>query len=447
MRTAKAANQADSGSALDINPDHNHSSIHSNKRPWYWIPSLYFTEGLPYFAIVVLSTFMYKSFGLSNTEIAFYTAWFYLPWVIKPLWSPFIDIYRTKRFWVITMQLFLGAGLAGMALSLPLDNYLRYSLVLFWLLAFSSATHDIAADGYYMQVLDKGQQSFFVGIRSTFYRIAMITGQGLIVILAGKLENVYDVKTAWQLTMVLLSLILITVAIYHAFVLPKESSRSKLRVESIQNPVKGYLEVFISFFRKQHIVLFIAFILLYRLGEAQLTKIASLFMLDDRSVGGLGLSTEAVGFIYGTVGVAALVIGGILGGILVSRHGLKAWIWWMALAINLPDLVYIYMAYAQPQNSVLIHSLVAIEQFGYGFGFTAFMMYLIYIAEGQFKTAHYAIATGFMAMGMMLPGMFSGWIQEKLGYPHFFIWVIIATIPAFYVISRLPLEKDFAQAK
>ena len=422
-------------------------SIRQN-RPWFWIPTLYFSEGLPYFAIVVLSTFMYKSFGLSNTEIAFYTAWFYLPWVIKPLWSPFVDIYRTKRFWVIAMQLILGAALAGMAMVLPLDNFLKYSLVFFWLLAFSSATHDIAADGYYMQVLDKGQQAFFVGIRSTFYRIAMITGQGLIVILAGKLENLYDVKTAWQLTMALLSMILIGVALYHALILPKEVVvTEKLSSDSKQNPIKGYLEIFKSFFAKKHIGIFIAFILLYRLGEAQLTKIASLFMLDDLSVGGLGLSTEAVGFIYGTVGVAALVIGGILGGILVSRHGLKAWIWWMALAINLPNMVYIYMAYLQPQNTILIQTLVAIEQFGYGFGFTAFMMYLIYIAEGNFKTAHYAIATGFMAMGMMIPGMVSGWIQDKLGYPHFFIWVMIATLPAFYVISRIPLEKDYARAK
>jgi len=324
-----------------------------------------------------------------------------------------------------------------------MDNYIRYSLVFFWLLAFSSATHDIAADGYYMQVLSKGQQSFFVGIRSTFYRIAMITGQGLIVILAGKLENIYDIKTAWQLTMGLISLILIAVAIYHAFVLPKELPKTSLK----QSPLKGYAEVFKTFFKRKHIGIYIAFILLYRLGEAQLTKIASLFMLDDRSAGGLGFSTEAVGFIYGTVGVAALVIGGILGGILVSRHGLKYWIWWMALAINLPDLVYIYMAWQQPEAGGLIYLLVAIEQFGYGFGFTAFMMYLIYIAEGQFKTAHYAIATGFMAAGMMIPGMVSGWIQENLGYPNFFIWVMIATIPAFYVISQIPLDKDFGRLK
>ncbi len=430
-------------SSIDIQTAN--TSVHTHKRPWTWIPTLYFTEGLPYFAIVVLSTFMYKSFGLSNTEIAFYTAWFYLPWVIKPLWSPFVDLYKTKRFWVVSMQLLLGAGLASIAFTLPLDNYLQISLMFFWLLAFSSATHDIAADGYYMQVLKKGQQSYFVGIRSTFYRIAMITGQGLIVILAGKLENIYDVKTAWQLTMGLLSIILIIVAIYHAFVLPREDKQTKHNLS--QSPLTGYFEVFKNFFTKQHIALFIAFILLYRLGEAQLGKIASLFMLDERSVGGLGLSTEAVGFIYGTVGVLALVIGGILGGILVSKHGLKFWIWWMAIAINLPNITYIYMAYQQPENLLVIQLLVAIEQFGYGFGFTAFMMYLIYIAEGNFKTAHYAIATGFMAMGMMIPGMVSGWIQEQLGYPHFFIWVTIATIPAFYIISKLPLDKEFAKAK
>jgi PAT family beta-lactamase induction signal transducer AmpG len=420
------------------------NNINQN-RPWFWIPSLYFTEGFPYFVIVILSTFMYKSFGLSNTDIAFYTAWFYLPWVIKPFWSPFVDIYRSKRFWIIAMQLSLGAGFAGLALLLPLADYLRYSLVLFWLLAFSSATHDIAADGYYLQVLNDGQQSFFVGIRSTFYRIAMIAGQGLIVILAGKLENIYDVKTAWQLTMALISILLILIAIYHAFILPRESSQQTVLTKV--SPFKGYTEVFKSFFKREHILIYIAFILLYRLGEAQLGKIAGLFMLDDRIDGGLGLSTEAVGFIYGTVGVSSLVIGGIIGGILVSRHGLKFWIWWMALAINLPDIGYIYMAIHQPESSVIIYSLVAIEQFGYGFGFTAFMMYLIYIAEGYFKTAHYAIATGFMAAGMMIPGMFSGWIQEQLGYSNFFIWVTIATIPAFIIIAFIPLDKEFGKLK
>ncbi len=415
------------------------TTITQQNYPWRWIPSLYFTEGLPYFAVVVLSSIMYKNLGLSNPEIAFYTAWFYLPWVIKPLWSPFVDIYHSKRFWIITMQVLLGMGLAAVALTLPLDQYLRYSLVFFWLLAFSSATHDIAADGYYMEALEQGQQAYFIGIRSTFYRIAMITGQGLIVILAGNLQHSYDVKTAWQITMGLLAVILIVVALYHARVLPRVETPAR-RIQ------QGYFQVMSTFFSKRHSVIFIAFILLYRLGEAQLTKIAPLFMLDDRTQGGLGLTTEAVGFIYGTVGVLALVVGGILGGIAVAGKGLKYWIWWMALAINLPDLVYVYMAWQQPQSNMVIYPLVAVEQFGYGFGFTAFMMYLIYIARGTFKTAHYAIATGFMAAGMMLPGMVSGWIQEQLGYPWFFVWVLLAALPAFYVISRLPLEAEFGKS-
>ena len=416
-------------------------SLMLNSRPWSWIPTLYFSEGLPYFIIVVLSGIMYKRFGVSNAEIAFYTAWLYLPWVIKPFWSPFIDLIKTKKTWIISMQLLLGAGLAGVALSLPGGNYLQYSMAFLWLLAFSSATHDIAADGYYMSVLNEGQQSFFVGIRSAFYRLAMITGQGLIVIFAGILEAKYDIKGAWQVTFYMLSAFMIMMALHHSYMLPKtEKVASKLNISTVY---ADFIGVFTKFFRKQDIVLYISFILLYRLGEAQLTKIAPLFLMDERSAGGLGLSTIDFGIIYGTGGVIALVLGGVVGGILVSQKGLKYWIWWMALAINLPDLVYVFMAWEQPTSFLQIKLLVAIEQLGYGFGFTAFMLYLIYIAKGQYKTSHYAIATGFMAAGMMIPGMFSGWIQEALGYKYFFIWVIVATLPAFYVISRLPLEADF----
>lgn len=412
-------------------------------RPWSWIPTLYFSEGLPYFIIVVLSGIMYKRFGVSNTEIAFYTAWLYLPWVIKPFWSPFVDLIKTKKIWIVSMQLLLGAGLAGVALSIPGGGYLQYTMAFLWLLAFSSATHDIAADGYYMSALNDGQQSFFVGIRSTFYRLAMITGQGLIVVFAGSLETNYDVKAAWQITFYLLSAVMISMALYHSYMLPKtEEPENKIDFSTVY---ADFTAVFAKFFRKQDILLYISFILLYRLGEAQLTKIAPLFLMDERSVGGLGLSTIDFGIIYGTIGVIALVLGGIIGGILVSQKGLKYWIWWMALAINLPDLVYVFMAWEQPTSLLQIKALVAIEQFGYGFGFTAFMLYLIYIAKGQYKTSHYAIATGFMAAGMMIPSMFSGWIQEALGYKYFFIWVMVASIPAFYVISRLPLEASFGR--
>lgn len=414
-------------------------------QPWLWIPTLYFTEGLPYFSIMVLSAIMYKKLGVSNAELAFFTAWLYLPWMIKPLWSPFVELFKTKRIWIISMQFLLGAGLAGVALSLPVAHYLQYTMACFWLLAFSSATHDIAADGYYMSALNDGQQAFFVGIRSTFYRLASITGQGLIVVFAGVMENYYGIQTAWQMTFFLLASILFILMFYHLFMLPNvEIATSSPPLSEITTNIT---DVFTTFFQKKHIALYIAFILLYRLGEAQLGKIASLFMLDPREQGGLGLSTLDMGLIYGTIGVTALVIGGIIGGILVSRHGLKHWIWWMALAINLPDIGYVFMAWQQPESLLLIQAMVAIEQFGYGFGFTAFMLYLIYIAQGEFQTAHYAIATGFMAAGMMIPSMFSGWIQQQLGYTSFFIWVMIATLPAFYIISRLPLDADYGQSR
>jgi PAT family beta-lactamase induction signal transducer AmpG len=416
------------------------------KTPWFWIPSLYFTEGLPYFAIIVLSAIMYKKLGVSNAELAFFTAWLYLPWVIKPLWSPFVELVKTKRLWIISMQFLLGAGLAGVALSLPVDNYVQYTMAFFWLLAFSSATHDIAADGYYMSALDDGQQAFFVGIRSTFYRLAGIIGQGLIVVFAGVMEKYYAIEIAWQMTFFLLAGILWVIAFYHLFMLPKVEGETATQYQQNIAQIKtNIINVFTTFFQKQHIALYLAFILFYRLGEAQLGKIAPLFMLDPREKGGLGLETIDIGIIYGTVGVFALVLGGIIGGILVSRYGLKYWIWWMALAINLPDLVYVFMAWEQPRSLLLIQALVAIEQFGYGFGFTAFMLYLIYIAQGEFKTAHYALATGFMAAGMMIPSMFSGQIQELLGYKFFFIWVIIASLPAFYIISRLPLNKAYGR--
>lgn len=415
-----------------------------DNKPWSWIPTLYFTEALPYFVVVMLSTILYKRFGLSNAEIAFYTAWFYLPWVIKPLWSPFVELLATKRHWILGMQWLLGIGFALVALTLPLANYLQYSIAFFWLLAFSSATHDIAADGYYITTLRDDEQAFFVGIRSTFYRLAMIFGQGGIIVLAGFLEESFDVRIAWQITLFVLSGLMIALAIYHTLILPKTQKLNAVK-QSSQAIFKNFIDVFADFFRKKHILIFLAFILLYRLGEAQLVKVASLFMLDARSIGGLGLSTQEVGIVYGTVGIISLVIGGILGGILVSRQGLKFWIWWMALAINLPDILYIYMAWQQPESFLLINIFVAIEQFGYGFGFTAFMLYLIYIAQGEFKTSHYAIATGFMAAGMMFPGMWSGWLQETLGYVPFFVWVVISTLPAFLIIYFIPLEKNFGR--
>jgi PAT family beta-lactamase induction signal transducer AmpG len=422
----------------------------SNKReernPWLWVPSLYLAEGLPYVVVMTVSVIMYKRLEISNTEIALYTSWLYLPWVIKPFWSPVVDLLKTKRFWIVIMQFFIGAGLAGVALTLPTEKFFQYSLAFFWLMAFSSATHDIAADGFYMLGLKQHQQAYFVGIRSTFYRIAMLAGQGLLVILAGQFEESSgDIPYAWMITFLILAGLFVLFFIYHLFVLPKPKSDSPREKVELKHFVNEFLRTFISFFSKKEIVVIVLFILLYRLGESQLVKMATPFLVDPIANGGLALTTSQYGLVYGTVGIIALSLGGILGGIVASKKGLKFWIWWMLIAINLPDLVYVYLAATQTSNFILINICVAVEQFGYGFGFTAFMLYLIYVSEGEYKTAHFAIATGLMALGMMLPGMISGWIQEQVGYLNFFIWVCISTIPAFIITKFIKIDPDFGK--
>ena len=418
------------------------------RNPWLWIPSLYFTEGLPYVVVMMVTTTMYKRLDISNAEIALYTSWLYLPWVIKPFWSPVVDLLKTKRFWIIIMQLFIGAGLAGVAFTLPTEKFFQYTLAFFWLMAFSSATHDIAADGFYMLGLKQHEQAYFVGIRSTFYRLAMFSGQGIFVIIAGQLEkSTGDVPFAWQVTFLILAALFVLFFIYHLFILPHPKSDSPRSEVQFKHFISEFLRTFISFFKKREIVIIVLFILLYRFAEAQLVKMASPFLLDEKEVGGLALTTSQVGIVYGTVGVVALSLGGIFGGIAASKHGLKFWIWWMLIAINLPDLVYVYLAATQTSNFILINICVAVEQFGYGFGFTAFMLYLIYISDGEYKTAHYAIATGLMALGMMLPGMISGWIQEQIGYLNFFIWVCISTIPAFIITKFIKIDPEFGKKK
>lgn len=413
------------------------------RHPWSWVPSLYFAEGLPYVVVMTLSVIMYKRMEVSNAEIALYTSWLYFPWVIKPVWSPFVDLVKTKRWWVVAMQLLIGAGMAGVAFTLPGDFFLRFTLAFFWLMAFSSATHDIAADGFYMLGLSEEQQAFFIGIRNTFYRIAMLTGQGLLVMLAGYLEErTGRIPFAWSLVFFVLAGLFIGLALWHRYVMPSPASDQQRKNVSPAAVLRGFGDTFVSFFRKPGIGIAILFMLTYRLGESQLVKLASPFLLDSRDAGGLALSTGQVGFAYGTVGVIALLLGGILGGMAISRHGLKKWLWPMALAISLPNLVYLYMAYAMPENVFLVNACVAVEQFGYGFGFTAYTMYLILFSEGEYKTSHYAICTGFMALGMMLPGMISGWIQEMIGYRYFFIWVMICCVPLFLVLPFLKVKSS-----
>ena len=420
----------------------------STRSPWSWIPTLYFAEGLPYVAVMTISVILYKRFGLSNTDIALYTSWLYLPWVIKPFWSPFVDILKTKRWWIVAMQLLIGAGLAGIAFTLPTPFYLQASLAFFWLMAFSSATHDIAADGFYMLALDDSQQSFFVGIRSTFYRLAMITGQGLLIILAGFFEkSTGRIPFAWSITFFIMAGLFIAFALYHRIILPRPSSDTGKAAHTPKEVAAEFGRTFASFFTKKGIVLAIAFMLLFRLAEAMLVKLASPFLLDARDIGGLGLSTQQVGLVYGTIGVIALTIGGILGGIVASRHGLKHWLWPMALAITLPNVAYVFLSIYQPDNFLWVNLAVAVEQLGYGFGFTAYMLYMIYFSQGEHKTAHYSICTGFMALGMMLPGMVAGMIQEHLGYEHFFILIMILTIPTLILIPFIKVDKEFGKSK
>jgi PAT family beta-lactamase induction signal transducer AmpG len=541
-----------------------------SRSPWFWIPSLYYAEGLPYIIAMTVSVIMYKTLGVSNAQIAFWTSILYLPWTIKPIWSPFIDIYLTKRKWIISMQLLLGLMLAVIALTMNFSWFFMGSLILLGIIAFSSATHDIACDGFYMLGLNEHNQTWFVGIRSTFYRFAMLTGQGLLIILAGYIEsntglnevtltvnavnqsnkivplssdsheinektgdieiiiapklvqiplnqnNISAVDSAnifiylskapengksiivnfgrksgskdislvtpgriifnsnnwnipirqtikveqqlkepttayfkansgntafsWSITFLLVATLFIVFFVYHKAILPypkNDFGQSKATVW------KSVVEVFISFFKKKNIVAAIAFLLLYRLAESQLVKLASPFLLDKFESGGMALTTGQVGFVYGTMGLIGLIVGGLLGGFAAARHGLKKWIWWMAIAINLPDAVYIYLAYVLPDSFFAVNLCVAIEQFGYGFGFTGYMLFMLYISEGKYKTSHFAITTSFMALGMMIPGMISGYIQELLGYKLFFIWILIATIPSFIALKFIKIDPKF----
>jgi len=610
------------------------------KSPWAWIPTLYLAEGLPYVAVMTISIILYKRMGISNADIAFYTGWLYLPWVIKPFWSPFVDILKTKRWWIVTMQLLIGAGFAGIAFTIPLPFFFQATLAFFWLLAFSSATHDIAADGFYMLGLDTNQQALFVGIRSTFYRIATILGQGLLIILAGFLESasgveplkfsidaspqytqstlfipqieelisqdgnthfiinkeiiqigthsvnkdslqlflkevnehniengfiskeentksestffiskwwknsvskpfgswikdtfgekryvekseqtgnvtiaavrlsnklehgkemvlstsmdrgdkdisliqgerltfnennwnkpaylVFQVDTkltktastefkslsgnipfAWSISFFVLAGLFIFFSFYHRVALPKPASDTVRTDLSAKSIIKEFGITFSSFFRKPQAGAAIFFMLTYRFSEAQLIKLINPFLLDPKDVGGLGLTTGEVGFVYGTIGIIGLVLGGILGGIVASRGGLKKWLWPMALSMLLTSAVFLILSYTQTNNLFVINACVFAEQFGYGFGFTAYMLYLMYYSDGKHKTAHYAFCTGIMALGMMIPGMIAGWLQEQLGYNHFFIWVMICTIIPIIAIALLKIDPDYGKA-
>ncbi|MDE7161006.1 MAG: MFS transporter [Muribaculaceae bacterium] len=413
--------------------------------PWRWIPTLYVAEGLPYFAVNTLTALMYVNLGLSKAEMAFYTGWLYLPWVIKPFWSPFVDLFSTKRSWTILMELLMALCMAAVAFALPGSAWLSLTLAAFWLMAFFSATHDIAADGYYMLELDPKRQAAYVGLRSTFYRLASVLGQGGLVIMAGKLEEAWgDVPKAWGTTFAALSALFLLITVYHSFFMPRAPLDRPVPGVTAKNILQDFGMTFVTFFRKPGIWIALTFMLLYRLPEALCIKLIQPFLVDDRALGGLGLSTARVGVANGTVGVIALLAGGIIGGLAIARGGLRRWIWPMALALTLPCFLYCLLAMSQPQSFLTVCTAIGIEQFGYGFGFTAYMLYLMYFSQGEAQTSHYAFCTAFMAIGMMLPGMAAGWIFEQVerlglfgstGYAGFFWIVMLACLATFLAVA------------
>ena len=420
----------------------------NNRNPWAWVPTLYFAEGVPYVAVMTISVIIYKRLGLSNADITLYTSWLYLPWVIKPLWSPFVDMLRTKRWWILVMQILIAAALAGVAFTIPGPWWLQGSLAFFWLLAFSSATHDIAADGFYMLGLEQHQQAYFVGIRSTFYRIATIFSSGLLVGLAGVLQVLTrSIAYAWSLVFYLIAGLFIALWLYHSWALPRPSEDNHRMQKSAKDIMNEFWNTLVTFFQKPQVWIGICFMLFYRMPEGLLAKVSALFLVDKMANGGLGLSDVEFGMVQGTVGVIGLTLGGILGGIVASRDGLKRWLWPMVMAITIPDLVYVYLSYAMPSSLLIINICIFLEQFGYGFGFSAYMLYLIYYSQGEHKTAHYALCTAFMALSMMIPGLFAGALQEAVGYQVFFLVVVVCCAMTYIVSALLKIDPEFGKKK
>ena len=396
------------------------------KSPWLWIPTLYFAEGLPYFIVNTISVIILKDLGMDNGRLALLTSLIGLPWLIKPLWSPFVDIFRSKRWWIVTMQVLMAVAVALLAVTLPASSPFTWTLILFVITGFASASHDISADGFYMIALDEKRQSAFVGIRNTFYRIAMVFGQGVLVVLAGILEKKTGiVSRAWSLTLILTAALLALISLYHSLVLPRPAEDRNEDRKTAGEIVREFGRAFGSFFTKPGIGLAIAFLLLFRLPEAFSVKMLYPFFSDSLTDGGLGLDKEAFGLVYGTAGVIALLAGGILGGLDIARRGLRRCLLPMALSLALPCAVYLFLALVQPASLWVVGACIVFDQFGYGYGFTAYTVYMMRFAEGPLKTSHYAICTGFMALSMLLPGSVAGYLQEALGYVGFFILVMI----------------------
>ncbi len=409
---------------------------HRQTHPAAWVPTLYFAEGIPFFAVALLAGILYKRLGLPNDVIAFYTSWLLLPWSLKPLWSPLLEMFRTKKFFVVLFQMGGGLALAAIALCLPLAGYFRYTLALFIVVAFCASTHDIAADGLYIASLTAKQQAAYAGWQGGFFNAARFFSQGGLVILAGYLESRTGIPHAWMAIFGAMGVLLIALGLYHARVLPTGSR---------DHTAATFRDVVVSFFKKPNIYLLLAFILLYRAGEGQVVRIGPLFLVDSRAAGGLGLTTEQFGTVYGTFGTVAFIAGSVLGGYFTSWLGLKAALLPLICAMNLPNLAYVYLSAVQPSNPLAVTAALSLEMFGYGFGFVGVILLMMQeIAPGKYQTAHYAFANSLMNLGLMIPGTVSGKIQLTLGYRNFFIWVLLSSIPALLLARFIPIRGEAA---
>lgn len=412
--------------------------------PSLWVPTLYFAEGLPFYAVNMMALIFYSRMGVSNATITATVSLLGLPWSLKPLWSPFLEMYKTKKFFVVLMEFMGGLSLGVLALCLPLPGYFRYSVALLAVIAFCSSTHDIAADGLYIASLSRKQQAAYAGWQGGFFNIARFVSQGGLLILAGYLENRMPVARAWMMIFASVGITMVVLSLFHARVLP--TGGEERHSDNLHQMLATFWDVVVSFFRKPNIWFLLLFVFLYRAGEGQVVKIGPLFLKAARAQGGIGLTTAQFGTIYGTFGTAAFILGSILGGYFAAWLGLKRALLPLILVMNLPMLTYFYLSTEQPTSHVLIATAMSLEMFGYGFGFVGVMLLMMQeIAPGNYQTAHYAFANSLMNLGLIVPGAVSGLIQTKIGYRHFFLWVLISAIPAMILARFVPIHGTQAQ--
>ncbi len=429
----------------------------NRKSPIVWVPSAYFAMGLPFVVLNMVTVLMFKGLEVDDKLITFWTSLILLPWTLKPLWSPFLELFKTKKFFVVATQMVTGIAFGLVALSLSLNSFFTISIALLAIVAFSGATHDIACDGVYMSELTNSEQAKYIGWQGAFYNIAKIVATGGLVYLAGYFIETYSSagtlleanKKSWMMIMLILSAVMILLALYHIFVLPSSKSAKTEGQRSGKETLSELYNVLSDFFRKSHIVYYICFIILYRFAEGFVMKIVPLFLKAGRDAGGLGLSEKEIGLYYGTYGAAAFVLGSLLAGYYISAKGLKNTLFTLCCIFNLPFVVYAFLAFFQPENGLIICSGIVFEYFGYGFGFVGLTLFMMQqVAPGKHQMAHYAFASGIMNLGVMIPGMMSGWVCETLGewfnrpggYEPFFIFVLIATIPAFLITYFIPFK-------